>query len=159
MTDGLTSTRNRRIDRDNFDGGPDAMRTVLTAAGLGVLLVLLGAAQALAHHSFAGEFDINRPIELTGTVSKVEWINPHAWIHVDVKKRDGTIETWAIETGTPNTLLRRGLRKQDLPAGTEVKVSGYQARDGTAKANGTNVTLPDGRALFIGSAGPGAPTK
>jgi uncharacterized protein DUF6152 len=159
MIDGLTSTRNRRIDRDNFDGGPDAMRTVLTAAGLGVLLVLLGAAQALAHHSFAGEFDINRPIELTGTVSKVEWINPHAWIHVDVKKRDGTIETWAIETGTPNTLLRRGLRKQDLPAGTEVKVSGYQARDGTAKANGTNVTLPDGRALFIGSAGPGAPTK
>jgi hypothetical protein len=135
------------------------MRTVLTAAGLGALLVLVGAAQALAHHSFAGEFDINRPIELTGTVSKVEWINPHAWIHVDVKKRDGTTETWAIETGTPNTLLRRGLRKQDLPAGTEVKVSGYQARDGTAKANGTNVTLPDGRALFIGSAGPGAPTK
>ena len=135
------------------------MRTVLTAAGLGALLVLAGAAQALAHHSFAGEFDINRPIELTGTVSKVEWINPHAWIHVDVKKRDGPIETWAIETGTPNTLLRRGLRKQDLPAGTEVKVSGYQARDGTAKANGTNVTLPDGRALFIGSTGPGAPIK
>jgi Family of unknown function (DUF6152) len=135
------------------------MRTVLTAAGLGALLVLVGAAQALAHHSFAGEFDINRPIELTGTVSKVEWINPHAWIHVEVKKRDGTTETWAIETGTPNTLLRRGLRKQDLPAGTEVKVSGYQARDGTAKANGTNVTLPDGRALFIGSTGSGAPTK
>ncbi len=135
------------------------MRTVLTAAGLGALLVIVGGAQALAHHSFAGEFDINRPIELTGTVSKVEWINPHAWIHVDVKKRDGTTETWAIETGTPNTLLRRGLRKQDLPAGTEVKVSGYQARDGTAKANGTNVTLPDGRALFIGSGGAGAPAK
>jgi hypothetical protein len=135
------------------------MRTVLTAAGLGVLLVLVGAAHALAHHSFAGEFDINRPIQLTGTVTKVEWINPHAWIHVDVKKPDGTTETWAIETGTPNTLLRRGLRRQDLPAGTEVKVSGYQARDGTAKANGTNVTLPDGRALFIGSTGAGAPTK
>jgi hypothetical protein len=135
------------------------MRTILTAAGLGALLVLVGAVQALAHHSFAGEFDINRPIQLAGTVSKVEWINPHAWIHVDVKKPDGTIETWAIETGTPNTLLRRGLRKQDLPAGTEVKVSGYQARDGTAKANGTNVTLPDGRALFIGSTGTGAPTK
>jgi hypothetical protein len=135
------------------------MRTILTAAGLGAFLVLVGAAQALAHHSFAGEFDINRPIQLSGTVSKVEWINPHAWIHVDVKKPDGTIETWAIETGTPNTLLRRGLRKQDLPAGTEVKVSGYQARDGTAKANGTNVTLPDGRALFIGSTGTGAPTK
>jgi hypothetical protein len=135
------------------------MRTILMAAGLGGLLVLVGAPQALAHHSFAGEFDINRPIQLSGTVSKVEWINPHAWIHVDVKKPDGTTETWAIETGTPNTLLRRGLRKQDLPAGTEVKVSGYQARDGTAKANGTNVTLPDGRALFIGSTGAGAPIK
>jgi hypothetical protein len=157
--DRLTSDPQRPIDRDNFDGGADAMRTVLTAAGLGGLLVLVGAAPAFAHHSFAGEFDINRPIQLTGTVSKVEWINPHAWIHVDVKKPDGTIETWAIETGTPNTLLRRGLRKQDLPAGIEVKVSGYQARDGTAKANGTNVTLPDGRALLIGSTGAGAPTK
>jgi hypothetical protein len=135
------------------------MRSVQTAAGLGALLVLAGAAPAPAHHSFAGEFDINRPIQLTGTVAKVEWINPHAWIHVDVRKPDGTTETWAIETGTPNTLLRRGLRKQDLPAGTEVKVSGYQARDGTAKANGTNVTLPDGRALFIGSGGSGAPGK
>ena len=135
------------------------MRTILTAAGLGGLLMLVGAAQAVAHHSFSAEFDINRPIQLTGTVARVEWINPHAWIHVDVKKPDGTIETWAIETGTPNTLLRRGLRRQDLPNGTEVKVSGYQARDGTAKANGTNVTLPDGRALLIGSTGAGAPTK
>jgi len=133
------------------------MRTILTAAGLGGLLVLCGPAQAVAHHSFSAEFDINRPIQLTGTVTKVEWINPHAWIHVDVKKRDGTTEEWAVETGTPNTLLRRGLRKQDLPAGTEIKVTGYQARDGTAKANGTNVTLPDGRALFIGSTGPDAP--
>ena len=135
------------------------MRTILTAAGLGGLLVLVGAAQAVAHHSFSAEFDINRPIQLTGTITKVEWINPHAWIHVDVKKPDGSTENWAVETGTPNTLLRRGLRKQDLPAGTEVKVTGYQARDGTAKANGTNVTLPDGRALFIGSTGNGAPTQ
>ena len=133
------------------------MRTILTAAGLGGLLVLVGAAQAVAHHSFSAEFDINRPLQLTGTVTKVEWINPHAWIHVDVKKRDGTTEEWAVETGTPNTLLRRGLRRQDLPAGTEIKVTGYQARDGTAKANGTNVTLPDGRALFIGSTGADAP--
>jgi hypothetical protein len=135
------------------------MRTMLTAAGLGGLLVLVGAAQAAAHHSFSAEFDINRPIQLTGTITKVEWINPHAWIHVDVKKPDGSTENWAVETGTPNTLLRRGLRKQDLPTGTEVKVTGYQARDGTAKANGTNVTLPDGRALFIGSTGNGAPTQ
>ena len=133
------------------------MRTIPGAAGLGGLLVLVVCAPAVAHHSFSAEFDINRPIQLTGTTTKVEWINPHAWIHVDVKKRDGTTEEWAVETGTPNTLLRRGLRRQDLPAGTEIKVTGYQARDGTAKANGTNVTLPDGRALFIGSTGPDAP--
>jgi len=135
------------------------MHTVLSAAFVGGLLVLGGAAQLLAHHSFSAEFDINRPIQLSGTVTKVEWINPHAWIHVDVKKRDGTTETWAIETGTPNTLLRRGLTKNDLPAGTAIKVSGFQARDGTAKANGVNVTLPDGRALQIGSLGAGAPPE
>ena len=135
------------------------MRMIRTAAGLGGLLVLVGPAHAVAHHSFSAEFDINRPIQLTGTITKVEWINPHAWIHVDVKKPDGSTENWAVETGTPNTLLRRGLRKQDLPTGTEVKVTGYQARDGTAKANGTNVTLPDGRALLIGSTGAGAPPK
>ncbi len=135
------------------------MRTVLSAALVGGLLMLGGTAQVLAHHSFPAEFDINRPIQLTGTVTKVEWINPHAWIHVDVKKRDGSIENWAIETGTPNTLLRRGLKKEDLPAGTQIKVSGYQSRDGTAKANGVNVTLSDGRALFIGGAGQGAPTE
>ena len=134
------------------------MRTAWSAALAGGLL-MLGGAHVLAHHSFPAEFDINRPIQLTGTVTKVEWINPHAWIHVDVKKQDGTVENWAIETGTPNTLLRRGLRKQDLPVGTQIKVSGYQGRDGTAKANGVNVTLPDGRALFIGSVGNGAPPE
>jgi hypothetical protein len=133
------------------------MRMVLSAAIVGGFLVLGGVAQVLAHHSFPAEFDINRPIQLTGTVTKVEWINPHAWIHVDVKKPDGTIENWAIETGTPNTLIRRGLRRTDLPVGTAIKVSGYQSRDGTAKANGVNVTLADGRALFIGSVGNGAP--
>lgn len=135
------------------------MRIGLSAAFIGALLILGGTTQILAHHSFPAEFDINRPIQLTGTVTKVEWINPHAWIHVDVKKRDGSIENWAIETGTPNTLLRRGLKKEDLPAGTQIKVSGYQSRDGTAKANGVNVTLPDGRALFIGGAGQGQPTE
>lgn len=134
------------------------MRTAVSVAFLGALLILGGTPPILAHHSFPAEFDINRPVQLTGIVTKVEWINPHAWIHVDVKKRDGTTESWAIETGTPNTLLRRGLKKTDLPIGTELKVQGYQARDGTAKANGVNVTLPDGRALQIGSLGQGAPT-
>jgi len=134
------------------------MRTVMTGAIVSVLC-LGAAAHVTAHHSFASEFDINRPIQLTGTVTKVEWINPHAWIYVDVKKPDGTIENWAIETGTPNTLLRRGLKKTDLPTGTALKVSGYQARDGTPKANGVNVTLPDGRGLQIGSIGSGAPPE
>src|SRR6266496_3297072 len=98
------------------------MRTVLSAAVVGGFLVLGGTASLLAHHSFPAEFDINRPIQLVGTVTKVEWVNPHAWIHVDVKKRDGSIENWAIETGTANTLLRRGLTKKDLPVGTEIKV-------------------------------------
>jgi hypothetical protein len=133
------------------------MRTLLSVATISGLLMLGGAAHVLAHHSFPAEFDINRPIQLSGTVTKVEWINPHAWIHVDVKRNDGRIETWAIETGTPNTLLRRGLRREDLPVGTEIKVAGFQARDGTNKANGVNVTLPDGRALFIGGGGAGAP--
>src|SRR5688500_4577373 len=134
------------------------MRIGLSSVVAG-LLFLGAAAHVAAHHSFASEFDINRPIQLTGMVTKVEWINPHAWIYVDVKKPDGTIENWAIETGTPNTLLRRGLKKQDLPVGTEIKVAGYQGRDGTAKPNGVNVTLPDGRALFIGSTRNGAPPE
>jgi hypothetical protein len=134
------------------------MRMALLMVVCGVLL-LGSAAHLVAHHSFASEFDINRPIQLTGTVTKIEWINPHAWIYVDVKKPDGTIENWAVETGTPNTLLRRGLKKTDLPPGTALKVSGYQARDGTAKANGVNVTFSDGRALTIGSVGSGAPTE
>ena len=130
------------------------MRTVLSAALVGGLLLLGGTAHVVAHHAFSAEFDINRPIELAGVITMVEWINPHAWIYVDVKRNDGTIENWAIETGTPNTVLRRGLRKTDLPIGTEIKVSGFQARDGTPKANGVNVTLPDGRNLFLSGAQP-----
>lgn len=132
------------------------MRSTLSAAFL-IGLLLLGAMSARAHHAFAAEFDINRPVQLTGTVTKVEWINPHAWIHVSVKKPDGTLEDWAIETGTPNTLLRRGLKKADLPPGTVIKVAGYQSKDGTPRANGSNVTLPDGRSLFLGSTRAGAP--
>ncbi len=110
-----------------------------------------------AHHAFAAEFDAKKPIKLEGTVTKVEWINPHAWIHIDVKQPNGTTETWMIEGGTPNTLFRRGVNKNSLPAGTAIVVDGYQAKDGTLKANGRDITLPDGRKLFIGSSGTGAP--
>jgi hypothetical protein len=132
------------------------MRTILAAALL-IVPLALGTTSARAHHAFAAEFDINRPVQLTGTVTEVEWINPHSWIHVAVKKPDGTVEKWAIEAGTPNTLLRRGLKKTDLPPGSEIKVSGYQAKDGSARANGSNVSLPDGRSLFLGGTGAGAP--
>ena len=129
-----------------------AVLSLLTAAA-----VVAGAAPVLAHHAFSAEFDSNRPVMLTGTVTKMEWVNPHSWIHIDVKKPDGSIEKWMVEGGTPNTLLRRGLRKQDLPAGTVIKVEGFQAKDGGLRANGRNLTLPDGRALFFGSSGTGAP--
>jgi len=108
---------------------------------------------ASAHHSFAGEFDVEKPIKLQGTITKVEWINPHAWIHIDVKKPDGTVESWAIEGGTPNTLFRRGITRDSVKAGMEIHVDGYLARDGTNKANGRDITLPDGRKLFLSGAG------
>ena len=122
----------------------------------GVLLLTAGAALR-AHHSFAAEFDANQPVQLRGTVTKVEWINPHTWIHLDVKKPDGAVERWMIEGGTPNTLLRRGLTRKSLPEGTEVMVDGYKARNGSNRANGRDLTFADGRRLFMGSSGIGAP--
>ena len=131
-------------------------RTVaVIVAGIGLLMV--AAAPAMAHHAFAAEFDAKKPIKLQGTVTKMEWINPHAWIHIDVKKPDGKIESWMIEGGTPNTLLRRGFTKNSLLPGTEIMVDGYQAKDGSMRANGRDLTLPDGRKLFMGSSGTGAP--
>ena len=111
-----------------------------------------------AHHAFASEFDATQPINLRGTVTKVEWINPHTWIHIDVKDSSGKTVEWMIEGGTPNTLLRRGVDKNSLPAGTEIIVDGYRAKNGTNRANGRDLTLPNGRKLFLGSSGTGAPS-
>ena len=135
----------------------NGMRMALAGAIAGV--GLLWAATAYAHHAFAAEFDADRPVKLQGTVTKVEWINPHTWIHLEVKKPDGTTENWAIEGGTPNTLLRRGLKRDTLPAGTQLMVDGYQAKDGSRKANGRDLTFTDGRKLFMGSSGIGAPDE
>ena len=127
-----------------------------------VTLVIVGGVAAAssplrAHHAFAAEFDARRPVSFKGTVSKVEWVNPHVWIHVDVKKPDGTKEAWAIEGGTPNVLFRRGVTKQSLKAGVEVSIDGYRAKDGTRRANGRDLTLTNGQKLFLGSSGTGAP--
>ena len=111
-----------------------------------------------AHHAFGGEFDANRPVLLKGSIVKVEWVNPHAWIHIAVKQPDGKTEVWMVEGGSPNSLLRAGVTRNSLPVGTEIVVDGYQARDHTLKrANGRNITYPDGRKLFLGSSGTGAP--
>jgi len=128
----------------------------MKSAGL-VLFLVLAVRPALAHHAFAAEFDAKKPVKLKGTVTKMEWINPHAWIHIDVKKPDGTVDEWMIEAGTPNTLLRRGFTKDSLKAGTEVLVDGYQSKDGSLRANGRDITLPNGQTLFLGSNTPDAP--
>ena len=125
-----------------------------------VIFCLASAAMPLAaHHAFAAEFDAKRPVKLRGTVTKMEWINPHAWIHVDVKKADGTVEEWMIETGTPNTLLRRGFTRDSLKTGTEVIVDGYQSKDGSLRANGRDITLPNGQTLFLGGNSADAPDQ
>ena len=127
---------------------------VLAALGL----MLAGAASSVsAHRAFAAEFDSNKPVNFKGTVTKVEWVNPHVWIHIEVKRPDGKVEPWAIEGGTPNVLFRRGFTKQSLAAGTEILIDGYQAKDGTRRANGRDLTFADGRKLFLGSSGTGAP--
>jgi hypothetical protein len=117
--------------------------------------LLLGTTIAQAHHAFAAEFDAARPVELRGIVTRMEWINPHSWITIDITTDEGAVETWEIEAGAPNAMFRRGFTRESLPVGTEVLVRGYQARDGSQRANGRDVTLPDGERLFLGSSRPG----
>jgi hypothetical protein len=125
------------------------------AGALAIMLVRM--ATISAHHAFSAEFASDKPVKLQGAVSKVEWTNPHVWIHIDVKRPDGKVETWGIEGGAPNALMRRGFRKTSLPVGTIIVVEGYRAKDGSLKANGRDLTMASGEKLFMGSSGTGAP--
>ena len=129
-------------------------KLAILITGVGLLAT---AAPVWAHHAFAAEFDSTKPVKLKGTVTKMEWINPHAWIHIDVKNDDGTVTSWMVEGGSPNTLLRNGFNKASLPVGTEIVVDGYQAKDASNKLNGRDITFPDGRKLFVGSNGQQGP--
>ena len=131
------------------------MRTTIMSL-VGVAL-LAAAVPALGHHAFSAEFDATKPVRLEGVITKMEWINPHAWMHVDVTHDDGTVESWMVEAGPPGALVRRGWRKDSVAPGTPVLIEGYQALDGGLRANGRDVTLPDGTKLFAGSSGTGAP--
>jgi len=139
-----------------MEGGPCQTRRetyvrLTRIATISALALCTFVPVAFAHHSFAAEFDVNKPIKLQGTVTRVQWINPHTWIHIDVKKPDGTVEPWQIEAGTPNTLFRLGITRESLKIGTVINVDGYEARDGSKRANGRDMTFPDGRKLFMGS--------
>jgi uncharacterized protein DUF6152 len=136
------------------------MRTKLgvgaAVAGLLVFGLFWAAVPAAAHHAFAAEFDVDQPVKVHGTVTKIEWVNPHAWIYVDVKGADGKVVNWHFELGPPNALFRLGWKKDAIPAGTEVDISGFRAKNGENAANGRSIILADGRELFSGGSGPGS---
>ena len=132
------------------------MRTTF-AVILAAVLILTANAPVIAHHAFSAEFDSTKPVRIRGKITRMEWINPHAWMHLDVTQDDGTVESWMIEAGPPGALVRRGWNRDSVVAGTEVLVEGYRALDGSNRANGRDVTFPDGRRLFAGSSGTGAP--
>jgi len=129
-------------------------KVLLTVLGVGFLMA---SGTVRAHHAFTAEFDANQPIVLKGIVSKAEWVNPHSWVYLDVKDDAGKTTTWAIECGAPNALLRRGWNKNSLPIGSEIVVDGYRAKNGSSTANAKDITFPDGKKLFMGSSGTGAP--
>jgi hypothetical protein len=134
------------------------MRTTRFPAAVAAC-VLVAAIPVWAHHSFAAEFDVNKPLRLEGTLKKWEMVNPHSWFHIDVKGPDGTVVTWMVEGGSPNQLIRMGVTKNTVPIGTALVVDGYQAKDGTTKAVGRNFVLADGSRLFLGGSAPGGEGK
>jgi len=135
------------------------VRTKLFRVIVGGALLVATAAPVIAHHSFSAEFDPNKPVKIKGMVVKMEWLNPHSWIHIDVTGPDGKVERWIVEGGAPNSLLRRGWNKNSLPPGIEITVEGFQAKDASNRANGRDITFPDGTKLFVGSTGTGAPDE
>ena len=130
---------------------PPSFRIAVAVSSL-----LVAAAPAFAHHAFAAEFDVDKPVKVKGTITKLEWVNPHAWLYVDVKGDDGSVVNWHFELGPPNALIRLGWKKDSIPPGLAVEITGYRAKSGEAVANGRSIKLPDGRELFSGGSGPGS---
>jgi len=133
------------------------MRTKIFSTLAGAIALSIAAAPTSAHHAFSAEFDANSPVEIKGTVTKMEWINPHSWIHIDVVNENGEVEQWMVEGGAPNAILRRGFTADSLKPGTVILVEGYRARDGSNRANGRDITFEDGTKLFVGAGSRGAP--